>query len=311
MSKSVLLIASTREAEEDLKFAETVIKRVMRKFRKPVRCDFLSHLVVGECARSETARRVVAAEIQGHDAVLWNCRSTRDSADLDQMRRELDLSVHAHYIAGRCIICPCYDTDSKKTSESAEDKISLSVHNAEFAARLACKRAAARKNRLSVCTDEDIYKTDALLVREFERAASLMRDLDIEWFSADEAIWKHLTVTPFTDVILAGISCGRTLSLQLGASMRNPGGYVCCEGENLRIYRPEVFPFAEYGNARFARLALSVAAMLEAETEAPAAAAWLRRCVGIADMRCAAFGAEEYRSELLRAIDDRIRKRKA
>lgn len=86
MSKSVLLIASTREAEEDLKFAETVIKRVMRKFRKPVRCDFLSHLVVGECARSETARRVVAAEIQGHDAVLWNCRSTRDSADLDQMR---------------------------------------------------------------------------------------------------------------------------------------------------------------------------------------------------------------------------------
>lgn len=111
MSKSVLLIASTREAEEDLKFAETVIKRVMRKFRKPVRCDFLSHLVVGECARSETARRVVAAEIQGHDAVLWNCRSTRDSADLDQMRRELDLSVHAHYIAGRCIICPCYDTD--------------------------------------------------------------------------------------------------------------------------------------------------------------------------------------------------------
>lgn len=158
MSKSVLLIASTREAEEDLKFAETVIKRVMRKFRKPVRCDFLSHLVVGECARSETARRVVAAEIQGHDAVLWNCRSTRDSADLDQMRRELDLSVHAHYIAGRCIICPCYDTDSEKTSESTEGRISLSAHNAEFAARLACKRAAARKNRLSVCTDEDIYK---------------------------------------------------------------------------------------------------------------------------------------------------------
>ena len=104
MSKSVLLIASTREAEEDLKLADTVIKRVMRKFRKPVRCDFLSHLVVGECARSEAARRVVAAEIQGHDAVLWNCRSTRDSADLDQMRRELDLSVHAHYIAGRCIM---------------------------------------------------------------------------------------------------------------------------------------------------------------------------------------------------------------
>lgn len=311
MSKSVLLIASTREAEEDLKFAETVIRRVMRKFRKPLRCDSLTHIVVGECVRSEAAMRVVTDEIRRHDAVLWNCRSTMDVADLDQVRHELDLSAHVHYIAGRCIICPCYDTASENSTELAEGKVMLSVRNAAFAAKLACKRAAGRKNRLAVCTDENIYITDALLVREFERAISLMRELDVEWFSADEAIWKHLTVTPFTDVILAGISCGRTLSLQLGASVRNPGGYVCCEGEDVRIYRPEVFPYAEYGNARFARIALSAAAMLESEAEAPSAAQWLRRCVGIADVRCAAAAAEEYCKELLRAIDDRIRKRKA
>lgn len=311
MSKNILLIASARESEEEVQFISTVIRRVMRKFRKPVRCSFLTHIVVGECRHSETARHIVAEEIIRHDAALWNCRSKAELADTELLRHELGIEAELHYIAGRCVVCPCYDSSSEKTASLAAESLALSEKSAAFAVKRAYEKAAKRQKRIAVCTDETAYKTDAMLVRETELAARLMRDMETERFSSDEAIWKHLTVAPFTDVILAGIGCGRTLVLQLGASMRSPGGYVSCEGENMRVYRPELLPFAEYGNGRFARLALAAAAILENEAEAPAAAQWLRRCVGIADVRCAAASADEYRSELLRAVDDRIRNRRS
>lgn len=305
----ILLLADTPAGAAEVEEAQTVIKKLMRKFRKTVQFDFIPPIFISDYKNSYASINFISKELREHNAVLWGRASSYSPSDnLYDFCADNGVYAVERCILGKSIISPFCKSELTNTNQFSKFSKHLTKTTASLATGLAFKKARQKKGAVSFCIGSRI-KEDELLFGKFEEDSLMFHDIQTDILNAFEFIWDISDYKNSNEVILASEKTADMLLYQISAIRKNLDGYICLHSEKNRIYCRIPIPYERFGNYKTASTLFACAAMTEHEFGMKNAAAWLRRAIGISNIFCEDTS-EEYIKNVIRAVSGPIRMRK-
>ena len=283
MNNCFLLISTDPSLDEISKDVEFVLRQLMRKFRKGV--DFYRINSQFLKVDNENSKNIILGKIKNSSAVILLENKNSGFIKKDY----LSIYLHEHYVSGKCIISPVQKENLTSAIKTATD----------------CARY--KKSDITVCTKPSFGDS---FLSEIETLGAI-KDINFDYFTIYEFLWQYMKGASFSDVFLTDEESAGIITTMLSSQKMFRDGFARYIGENCNLYHREILPYDEMTNCAFSGILLSCSGAIEHELKLPNIGAWLCRGVAIASERCLKASREEYMKELVRAINDKIRSRRA
>lgn len=307
MNNCFLLISASPKFDGELDFIESVLRTLMRKFRKPI-CFYR---IYAHRIRENDEGTLLSSvrKLNNSDAVIYLSDNSESCVNNSAIKHLFDALVSEHFVCGRCVISPFEDISFEEDSNMARSGRTLSLKNLDRAVNEAIKLAGERKKHIILSAD-NLSPLGKAFISAYEKSCVGIKDISLNCLTPQELLWQYMTTNLFSDVCLTDILNAKNTVVQLCAPLRSRNGFIKLLTDKGAFYSPEILPFDEMNNFFHAASLLACAAAIEYSLGFKSIAAWLRRAIGTANERALTRPLDEYISELENAINERIRTRR-
>ena len=308
MSKRIVFLYCTQKNKEDLFRCESVMRALLRKFRKSALFSYVQLDASLPC-RSQMSERLLS-ETERADAVFLECDEQNISSSMDLLKDVFGIYATSQHISGRAI---CYPEKKKSVQNCEESLINTEVYakeNIKRASLIALKLAKAQRRSLSICL-QPLNELDSLFLREAEYSLCREKHISSEHISLNAMIALCVKTIPSFDVVLTLGEYAPIIAMHLNSLPEIPVGFIVSYAEKLKIFRRQILPCDEINNLHLFSSVISIASIFENELEMKSAGAWLKRAVSLAFEKGASDTPDGFIKEITDEINSPIRKRKA
>ena len=307
MSKRIVFLYCTQKNKENLLQYETVIRALLRKFRRSALFSYLQMDPSPACCEKMTS--LLRNEMSRSGSIFLECDEQNASACTDLLKNVFGFYAVSHHISGRTL---CYPEQVEKTQKCDEEIIRTTTCKKDDMCRaieLSIAMAKAKKHCLYMCLGQS-NGVDYTLLDETQIKLGKEKHLSFEYFSLDEMISLCVKTVPPFDTVLTSKECASLIAMHLNSMPDIPSGYIVNHGESHNIYKRQILPLEEMSNLHHFSSLLAIAALFENEFKMKNAADWLRRALSLAFMKESGGTSRDFMKSVTDEINAPIRKRR-
>lgn len=308
MSKRIVFLYCTQKNKEDLMRCESIIRALLRKFRKSALFSYVKLDASLTCR--EQMRDLISKETNRADVVFLECDRGNLSSGMDLLKDIFGICATAHHVSGRAICFPEKKTCVQNSENTLICTEIYAKENIQRAMLIALKLAKAHKRSLSICLNSS-EETDSLFLHEAEYSLCKEKHIDSQYISLEKMIALCTKTIPSFDVVLTLEDYASIIAMHLNSLPAIPSGFLVSYGEKARIFRRQLLECDEMSNLHLLSTLLSIASAFESELGMNSAGAWLKRAVSLAFENGACDTPDVFTKKVIDEINSPIRKRKA
>ncbi len=308
MSKNILFVYSDILQKETFEQCEVILKTALKRFRK--RADFTYIQFDFSPLGYALSEKKLLSAIKNSDAVMWDSFEVPRESELNLAVKSLGAFAQVHTSGASTLLTPLSERQVSLGSDVLSKTNSLSVETLQKTAKLAVTLSKQQKKALTLCFDYENTLHGKILCREFEKAISSYRRIEINELSYNEFLWNCASRVPDFPFLLTSEEEAEILRLNLCALKKLSIGYTVWHADNMRIYKRESLPHEKMNNSPVAGLLIACAEAIDKELGYENVGVHLKKCVALALEKYAFSPKEDFVNEVLLLINSRIRKKK-
>ena len=308
MSKRFVFLYCTQKDKEILLQYESVIRALLRKFRKSALFSYLQIDPSPSC-RSQMIKRL-EEETSRSGAIFLESDEQNASMCEELLKSTFDFYASAHYVSGRAICYPEHKEDFVQVKENdISHTFRYDKENINKTTTLSLDTAKSRKHSLSLCLNQ-ASRLDSAFLEEAQKNFGKAKHIAIEYIPLEEMISLCVNTIPSFDVVLTLKEYAPIITMHLNSMPDVPTGYIVNHGEKHMVYRRQILPHEEIGNIHHISSLLAIAAIFEDEFRMKSVADWLRRALSLAFTNEVGATSRDFLKSVISEIQTPIRKRR-
>ena len=307
MSKRIVFLYCTQKNKEDLMRCESVMRSLLRKFRKSALFSYVKLDASLSCR--EQMRECLLCETDRADAIFLECEADKISSSLDLLKEVFGIYATSHHVSGRAICFPEKETSVQDSEGKLIHTDIYTKENIKSTALISLEIAKSQRHSVFVCL-KSLNELDHLFLREAEYSLCKEKHISSRHISLDEMIALCVRTIPSFDVVLTLEEYASVIGMHLNSLPDIPAGFIISYAEKHKIFRRQILPCEEMSNLPLYSSILAIASIFENQLGMKSAGAWLKRAASLAFEKGACDTPDEFIRTVMEKINSPIRKRR-